>query len=358
MKLKIKDIFDINQGHQITDEEIYNSVGEIPIFTSNNAIKGYGETSIISEKNLPCVTYPTKGQVGNFFIQDSVFDANNTAILKLKEEWENKINLLWFISYISSIVKKEMNSKNGVGYIGKDIMENIAIDLIPINEQNEIGELYWNMRQTSIFLENNIEKLEKLMYSKWNLNENGEKVCISDLFNIYGGQSNLTEEFIYNNSPMSDEDSIKIYSGATNENKLMGCVSSTAEINNKKLKIFDGPAIIIVRNGNAGKMEYIDEERFTVNDHAYVMYPKKNMANKINLIWFINFYQDLFISISSKSDNGTFSKNRALSQKIEIYPIEIQNLIAEKIIEISDILIKLKEFKKNLDKLLDFQIIY
>lgn len=358
MKLKIKDIFDINQGHQITDEEIYNSVGEIPIFTSNNIIKGYGETSIISEEDLPCVTYPTKGQVGNFFIQYSVFDANNTAILKLKEEWKNKINLLWFISHISRIVKKEMNSKNGVGYIGKDIMQNIVIDLLPINEQNEIGELYWNIRQTSVFLGNNIEKLENLMHAKWNLNENGKKVFISDLFNIYGGQSNLTEEFIYNNPPLSDEDSIKIYSGATNENKLMGCVSSTTKINNKTLKIFNGPSILIVRKGKAGTMFYIDEEKFIINDDAYVMYPKKDMVDKINLIWFINYYQDLFLNLSSKSDNGTFSKNRALSQKIEIYPMEIQNLFAKKIIEISEILIKLKEFKKDLDKLLDFQIRY
>lgn len=39
--MKLKDIFYINQGHQITDEEIYNSFGEIPIYTGNNDIKGY-----------------------------------------------------------------------------------------------------------------------------------------------------------------------------------------------------------------------------------------------------------------------------------------------------------------------------
>ena len=357
MKVKIKDIFNINQGHQITDEEIYNSVGEIPIYTSNNIIKGYGEKSIISEEDLPCVTYPTKGKVGNFFIQHSLFDANNTAVLTLKNEWVGKINLCWFLSNISSIVKKEMNSKHGVGYIGKDRMENIVIDLIPINKQNEIGALYWNIRQTSIFLENTIEKLEKLMNSKWNLYGEGEKYLISDLFEIYGGQSNLTEEVIYNNSPKSEEDSIKVYSGATEDNKLFGYVSSNTKIKNKQLKIFKGPCILIVRNGNAGKMEFIDEEVFTINDHVYVMYPKKDMVDKIDLRWFINAYQELFFNISSKSDNGTFSKNIVLNQNVEIYPINIQKLFSSEIEKISESLIKFKKIKKEADKLLNFQII-
>lgn len=231
MKVKIKDLFNIYQGHQITDEEIYNSVGEIPIFTSNNIIKGYGENSIISEEDLPCITYPTKGKIGNFYIQDSLFDANNTAILTLKNEWKGKLNLFWFLSHISSIVKKEMNSKNGVGYIGKDIMENIEIDVIPINEQNEIGELYWNIRETKNFLENKIEELEDIISLKWDLNSDGENIQISDLFDIYGGQSNLTEEFIYNNSPKSDDDSIKVFSGSTSHN-ILGYISSDSKLNN------------------------------------------------------------------------------------------------------------------------------
>ena len=357
MKVKIKDLFNIYQGHQITDEEIYNSVGEIPIFTSNNIIKGYGENSIISEEDLPCITYPTKGKIGNFYIQDSLFDANNTAILTLKNEWKGKLNLFWFLSHISSIVKKEMNSKNGVGYIGKDIMENIEIDVIPINEQNEIGELYWNIRETKNFLENKIEELEDIISLKWDLNSDGENIQISDLFDIYGGQSNLTEEFIYNNSPKSDDDSIKVFSGSTSH-KILGYISSDSKLNNNQLKIFKGPCILIVRKGKAGHMFHIKEEKFVINDDAYVMYPKENMVNKINLVWFINFYQDLFINISSKSDNGTFSKNHALNQIVNIYPIEIQNLFANNITNINKIIKKFKKYNSELDKLLDYQIIF
>ena len=105
-------------------------------------------------------------------------------------------------------------------------------------------------------------------------------------------------------------------------------------------------------------MFHIKEEKFVINDDAYVLYPKENMVNKINLVWFINFYQDLFINISSKSDNGTFSKNHALNQIVNIYPIEIQNLFANNITNINKIIKKFKKYNSELDKLLDYQIIF
>ena len=73
--------------------------------------------------------------------------------------------------------------------------------------------------------------------------------------------------------------------------------------------------------------------------------------------WFINAYQELFFNISSKSDNGTFSKNIVLNQNVEIYPINIQKLFSSEIEKISESLIKFKKIKKEADKLLNFQII-
>ena len=54
--MKIKSIFHIIQGHQITDEDIYKSIGNIPIFTSNNVIKGYWDKAIVTQQDLPCIT--------------------------------------------------------------------------------------------------------------------------------------------------------------------------------------------------------------------------------------------------------------------------------------------------------------
>jgi hypothetical protein len=81
--MKLDSVFKIVQGHQITDEEIYKSIGNVPIFTARNAIKGYWDKAIVSKEDLPCITYPTKANSGYTFIHDELFDANNTAVLIL-----------------------------------------------------------------------------------------------------------------------------------------------------------------------------------------------------------------------------------------------------------------------------------
>lgn len=100
--IKIKNLFYINQGHQITDEEIYRNNGDIPIYTAGNIIKGYGNTSLVSKEELPCITYQTKGFSGIVSVQKELFDANNTAALILKEEFRGQIDL----EYVAIILKK------------------------------------------------------------------------------------------------------------------------------------------------------------------------------------------------------------------------------------------------------------
>lgn len=71
----ISTYFDIIQGHQITDEELYKSEGNIPVYTGSNEIKGYWDKAIIEEDKLPCITYPTKGnKEGNAYVQYEIFD--------------------------------------------------------------------------------------------------------------------------------------------------------------------------------------------------------------------------------------------------------------------------------------------
>ena len=47
--MKLQKIFDLNQGIQITDEEIYYAIpnnGKIPIITAHNEIKGYWDNVV------------------------------------------------------------------------------------------------------------------------------------------------------------------------------------------------------------------------------------------------------------------------------------------------------------------------
>ena len=119
----------IIQGHQITDEEIYNQKGDVPIFTGPNDIKGYWEKAIIDCTDLPCLTYATKAFDGTITIQRSLFDANNTAVLIIKDEYKSVVEIEWLQAILPNLFLKNATSKEGVSYLNKAIVQNITIDI-------------------------------------------------------------------------------------------------------------------------------------------------------------------------------------------------------------------------------------
>lgn len=119
----------IIQGHQITDEEIYNQEGNIPIFTGPNDIKGYWGSKIIDSTDLPCLTYATKAFDGTVTIQQSIFDANNTAVLILKDEYKQIVELEWLQTILPNLFLKNATSKEGVSYLNKAIVQKLTIDI-------------------------------------------------------------------------------------------------------------------------------------------------------------------------------------------------------------------------------------
>ena len=356
---KVSDVFTIMQGHQITEEEIYNSFGDVPIFTGNNRLIGKVDTSIIKSNDLPCISYPTKGQVGNFFIKSGLFEANNTAVLVPKQEWRGRINLYWFISQISPKVKRECNSKAGVGYIGKEIMQRITFDIVDETRQVLIGDSYNTSREFKNRIYKTIKSLEyNFQEIKCTYNSPYFEGKLSTIFDIEGGNSGLTEEFIYYNLPSNEKESIEIFTGATLEENRMGMISRLAKPNGRELKIFQSPSILVIRKGLAGKMLCIEKDEFTTNDDAYVLTPKKDWKDKINLTWFTHEYQDLFFNlVTSKSDNATFDKEYASRQIVKIPDIDFQNAFVKKIGYIESVVTKLKETEEEIDALLECAIV-
>ena len=122
---------------------------------------------------------------------------------------------------------------------------------------------------------------------------------------------------------------------------MMGYISRNAKPNNRNLKVFIDSCILVARNGYAGTMTYIDNKEFTTNDHAYILTPKKEWKDKINLRWFMYQYQGLFYSlVSSKSDNATFNKKYAEIQSAQIPDIKVQDRIGEKLLMIDSLIEK------------------
>ncbi|MHC4345733.1 MAG: restriction endonuclease subunit S domain-containing protein, partial [Planctomycetota bacterium] len=163
----------------------------------------------------------------------------------------------------------------------------------------------------------------------------------------------------YYNQPSKEEEKLSILSGATVKANLMGYISRNARPNGRALKVFSGPAILVVRKGIAGQMTYISREEFTTNDDAYVLARKQNWKAKVNLLWFIHEYQHLFFNlVTSKSDNATFNKEYALRQLLKIPDdIDCQDRFGKKIQAIEFILENHKEIERKIGTELRYALI-
>lgn len=160
---KLHVIFDIIQGHQITDRELYYTEGEIPVFTGNNEVKGYWDKGIVNKDQLPCLTYPTKANTGVLFVQEKIFDANNTAVLIPKEGWRDKIDLHWFKFKLSTIFLDIMTSKGGVSYLNKEIVRDIDVHVPNLKKQLSEVRYFLELEKMKFNLEDALNKVNSLL---------------------------------------------------------------------------------------------------------------------------------------------------------------------------------------------------
>ncbi len=176
----------------------------------------------------------------------------------------------------------------------------------------------------------------------------------SALFNVHGGNSGLTEEFIYNNPPLSEMDSVEILTGATLEQNRMGHVAKDAVLENgRKLKTWDEDCIILTRKGNAGTMTFVSGKTFATNDDAYVLVPKAKWKGKINLQWFVHQYQAAFWNaVTSKSDNATFNTQWMKRIYVTIPALEVQNAVAERVTALRGLLTRFSGIERAIHDVL------
>ena len=200
--MKLDNIFNIIQGHQITDEEIYKSQGEIPILTGKNEIKGFWNKKLIEDKDLPCISYPTKANSGEAYVQDKIFDANNTAILIPYVEWKEKIDLSWFAYRLSRLFPDIQTSKEGVSYLNKEIVKEIDFDIPKKEEQIEEYKSISKILKIKSKLIKIVQKINKIEESDLIIqykNYQKKNYSAKDIFDCVGGNSGLTEQYIYQN---------------------------------------------------------------------------------------------------------------------------------------------------------------
>ncbi len=181
---------------------------------------------------------------------------------------------------------------------------------------------------------------------------------IQEFFEIGSGNSGLTEEIIYLNQPKSIETSVKVFSSSTQENTSMSFVDEgTLLKKNKKmvkLKIYKREGIIIARNGKAGNMLYVDEEKYAMNDHAYVLYVKEKYVKDINLKYVLYRMRALceLCVTSDKGGNRTFNKTLFEKLDVVIPGIKEQDKIVEEYTKWESLYYYLLQKKQELQQII------
>ena len=157
-----------------------------------------------------------------------------------------------------------------------------------------------------------------------------KEVEISTCIGYMSGNSGLTEEFIYQTLQNNSERFV-VLSSATDDNTMMGEIPKCI-INNRQLKVFEGrEGLLVTRNGKAGQTKYLSKGKYTINDHAYILFVKDTSPYEINLKWLSWQYKQDFLSYASNSDNGTWNMTGFFTYtKLDIPSIDEQLSIVKK----------------------------
>lgn len=334
--MKLDSIFQIKQGHQITDEEIYLTEGDIPVITGRNNFKGFWNDKIVDQIDLPCITYPTKANVGNTYIQTENFDANNTAVLIPFPEWRLKIDLEWISFKLRTIFLKIQTSKGGVSYLNKEIVKDLEINIpsleIQINEKKIISEMFFSRNKIDYIL----KKIEKFKYTTIVIEYKkyqAKQVPIKEILQPISGNSGLTEEYLYSLMLSKKDNKYKIVTGSIdieNTQRIYHCQHPKQSLN--KITVCSGEGIHVVRKGiNAGYINYLLDDNYTLNDDTYILIKKDDCDYDLSLKWFIYTHRHLFMEYASKTDNGTWNKTGFFNYtSIDIPSIIEQNNIVKR----------------------------
>lgn len=252
---------------------------------------------------------------------DEKFALNHHAgFITLRKNARDKVNLEYFSIFLQNFYR-EMGVSDGSKTLSLTQIYAEEFDLPKFEVQNNILHLLKGIKaklENLATLKNNykclIDKEISVEYTKYQ----GKNIDISTCIDYMSGNTGLTEEFIYQ-TLQNGAEHYQILSSATEDSTMMGEIPMCV-INNRQLKVFEGQeGLLVTRNGKAGYTKYLNKGRYTINDHAYILFVKDDSPYKIDLRWLAIQYKQDFLSYASNSDNGTWNMTGFFSYtKIDI----------------------------------------
>ncbi len=375
--MKFLDIFNpIEKGvHGLTDEAIYHSINNrgvlVPLYGGNNqhvTTSRYVNDTATNVDGKPIKIFTGVGIIISLdgsagamtYKQNERFVLNHHAgFITLKKDALNQVNLIYFSIFMENHFKS-LSVSDGSKTLSLDQVYSTEFDLPDYQTQCEIIS---NIRSI-IKLKDSLLKIKnrfvdlvgrKVDYSYNSFQKRG--VRISNAIKCLSGNSGLTEESIYNNIDTSKK-LYHILSSATVDSNMFG-KTSQFDIKGKPIKVFEyKEGLLVIRNGMAGKTFYLEPGNYTLNDHAYILYPNPSCPYKINLKWLSIEYRDEFLSFTSTADNGTWNKTGFFSNTvIDIPSVEEQNKVIKEHLFIEQKINDIETILKSINNLLSKEII-
>lgn len=177
-------------------------------------------------------------------------------------------------------------------------LEELKIEIKEMENLGQKGELKQAIKKR--------ESIRNKLFSHTYTNFQVQNIPINKVIDYISGNSGLTEQFIYQKTQHTGKKYI-VLSSSTEEDTKMGEIVK-CDLHGKEIKVFENEeGLLVVRNGKAGTTLYLPKGNYTINDHAYILYSKKDCPYKIDLKWLSIQYKQEFLNYASSSDNGTWN---------------------------------------------------
>lgn len=376
--MKFLDVFnEIEKGnYALTDEAVYASLqnhdelvslygGNKEHHTSERKIsitaktkKGISITAFSGEG----IIISLDGSAGSMtYKKGEKFALNHHAgFITLRKDAIEKVNLEYFSKFMQNFYR-DLSVSDGSKTLSLTQIYAEEFDLPPYNIQCDILNVLKKTEEKLQLLNMAKRSMTALLdkeivvdYEKYQ----GINVPISECIDYLSGNSGLTEEFIYQNLQNANQ-RYSILSSATEENTMMGEIP-LCSINNRNLKVFENKeGLLVTRNGKAGHTRFLCKGRYTINDHAYILFVKDNIPYDINLYWLSIQYKETFLQYASNSDNATWNMTGFFEHTlIDIPDIEEQLKIVNLFDEINQRLDSIAKIEEMYLQLLNKEVSY
>jgi hypothetical protein len=137
----------------------------------------------------------------------------------------------------------------------------------------------------------------------------GMEVPIREILDCVSGNSGLTEEYIYSIVSDPSPKLFKVLTGSENvEDVEMVHLCPHPKDQSRTIITYSGECVHVIRKGKAGKLTYVPAGKYTLNDDAYLLTPKRGSRYQISMKWIPYACQQASNEYASSADNGTWNK--------------------------------------------------